>query len=230
MVRAAAEVVPDLAVVRRWSARTVRSTSPKRNVTFSVRHNAPQLSTALDVPDPRRGILRRQMRFDPQRRVNLSQRLLVRLGERIAPRSPTYPSSRAQDVHAENRNAPLERRVPADSYTRRLTATPSRIQIAASAEPRHDQRQRDEHRVQPQQAVLKLRHHRRRRVARRTLPHAALDRREEIDDPRADGHAERQDRRRRRMFGERRRSPPRARSSARRSARVRPLTSASSGA
>ena len=58
--------------------------------------------------------------------------------------------------------------------------------------------------------------HRRRRVARRAFPDAALHGRNEIEDPRADGHAERQDRGGRGMFRDDRRGGRPARSSARR--------------
>ena len=80
------------------------------------------------------------------------------------------------------------------------------------AQPQPDRREReagdhegrgDEHDIEPHEAVLELGHHRRRRVAGGTLPQTALHRGDEVDDPRADGDAQRQDRRRRRMFGDR---------------------------
>ena len=80
------------------------------------------------------------------------------------------------------------------------------------------------------EAVLELGDHRRRRVAGGALPDAALDRRDEVEDPGADRDAERQDRGRRRMLGDRRGRRPRARSSGRRSAGGRATTVASSGA
>ena len=64
--------------------------------------------------------------------------------------------------------------------------------------------ERDEHDVEPHEAVLELGDHRGRRVAGGALPEAAVHGGDEVEDPRADGDAERQDRGGRRMLGERR--------------------------
>ena len=197
----AAELVPDLAVVRRSSARTGRWTSPRRTARArrASRAAAWTSALALEIDAPR--ILRREVRLDAQRRADRRERLLRPLPETSSSGSRTCPSSAATNVHATIAAAAAAPSAT-DSRAPARPATPSRIHTAASAEAGGDRGRSaistTSSRIEP---VLKLRDHRRRRVAGDALPHAALHRGDEIEDPRADRDAEREDRRRRRMLG-----------------------------
>ena len=90
-----------------------------------------------------------------------------------------------------------------DSQARRRVATPVRSQIAARTRPEAMSVAATSTTDEPDEAVLELGHHRRRRVAGRSLPPAAVDGRDEAQDPRAHRRAERQDGRRRWVLGDR---------------------------
>ena len=134
-----------------------------------------------------------------------AQRALVGFGERVDAVLGRDPSSCRRSVHDRRPPRPRAPRAPTDSRSaardRDAEPHPDRRR---DARPRSDQRQRDEHDVEPDEAVLELGDHRRRRVAGGALPEAALDGGDEVDDPGADGDAQRQDRRGGRMLGQRR--------------------------
>ena len=121
-------------------------------------------------------------------------------GSRRCPSSRVHEACTRHDRRGRER-AERDRLDDAAAHRRRRAA----VQIAASARPAAIERERDEHDVEPHQAVLELGDHRGRRVAGRALPDAAVDGRDEVEDPRADRHAERDDRGGRRMLGQRRR-------------------------
>ena len=135
----------------------------------------------------------------------LRERLLVGFGKRVHAVLGQIPARRRDAGRDDDQRRP--QRGERDRFLRRAGAPARRAaaRSAANARPGRHQRERDQHHVEPDQAVLKLRDHRRRRVTGGALPDAALHGGDEVEDPGADRHAERQDRRGRRMLGHRRR-------------------------
>ena len=144
--------------------------------TSQFRHDAPQLGkrVMLQIDPPR--IFRRKMRLDAQRRVDLPEGLFVGRGERVASAFRCVPTRGERTCRRRCRRPPARRcrRIRSARRAHRYAQPhPDRRQ----AEARQDQHQRDEHGIQPQQAVLEFRHHGGGRVPGGALPPAALDRR-----------------------------------------------------
>ena len=138
-------------------------------------------------------------------RADLLQRVFVRVAKTSCRGFRTGPSSPSTSVDADRR-APRARPRARPTRTRAAgPATPRRIHTAASAESPDREHDRDEHDVEAHEPVLEFGDHRRRRVAGRALPPAALHGRDEVHDPGADRDGERDDRGRGRMLGHRRR-------------------------
>ncbi len=155
------------------------------------RHDAPQFRerSVLEVRAAR--VFGSQVRFDVERRANLFECGFVRFRKRVGAafgRVPARGDKRARDHRGGCQRGQAGRVVG---------AAPD-----GDAEPHPDGRERqpcqqkcrgDQHDVEPNQAVLKLRHHRGWRVAGRALPHATANSGNKVDDPCPDGDAERED-------------------------------------
>ena len=93
--------------------------------------------------------------------------------------------------------------IPPVASVRDLTVAASCIHTAPMPTPAVDECHRDQNQVPFEQPVLERRDERGRRESRELLPYAAVNRRRELDDPRADRERQRGNRRGRRVLGHR---------------------------
>ena len=196
---APAELVPDFAVMR---ARLLEQADRRRGdvAHLDSRHHAPKLGDRLPIEIRAPRILWREMGLDAQRRVDARERRFVRLRKRVRAALGGVPAGRRERA-GEDRGggdgAPRNGLANAATYCDARTDPDGGDRRAGG-----DQDRRDQHDVELDEAVLKGCDHRRRRVAGGALPHAALHGGDEIQDPRADGDAQREDRGGGRMFAD----------------------------
>ena len=153
----AAELVPDLAVMRRSSARTGRSTSPTRSCTCSVGITRRSFDERLVLEIGAARIFGRQVRLDAQRRADLRERRARPPREtscmRLSDVSQLGGGERAREHRPPPASAAERERFVARAGARRRPAA-SRSPPARG--PATHQRDGDQHDVEPDQPVLEL--------------------------------------------------------------------------